>query len=367
MLSAPSSGPRGKNAHPSRGVFNTAMEDAPSDDETPSAVALKPASKHVAPAHKAATPPPQATPKASHSSAAGAKPQPQHSTNKKTTHAKEAPSSNESDATHSTSELKPLMLGVTAGADSADDGGDVLASTVSSSTQDNLASASSSTQDAMVSNVNVESTPLQAESGPDATPLASASSASGDALQVGSPRPSQTIESVGPVPTLKPMPSAKPVIALKALPSTPRATSFSTDSSPMALPAKTHAPLHLEQVETADIADAVHVDLLCFAPSNRHVQPFCESEDEPLPHELSQLQPSSDLATKIESGELCISENMFVVASYCAVLSVDIAAEVGRIVVDVSSRADALSTILPSPVVMDVADDKDCMSVAIFL
>jgi hypothetical protein len=135
----------------------------------------------------------------------------------------------------------------------------------------------------------------------------------------------------------------------------------------MALPAKTHAPLHLEQVEAADIADAVHVDLLCFAPSNRHVQPFCESEDEPLPHELSQLQPSSDLATKIESGELCISENMFVVASYCAVLSVDIAAEVGRIVVDVSSRADALSTILPSPVVMDVADDKDCMSVAIFL
>ena len=45
------------------------------------------------------------------------------------------------------------------------------------------------------------------------------------------------------------------------------------------------------------------------------------------------------------------------------VLSVDIAAAVQQIMVDASSRADTLSTILPSPVVMDVADDKDCMSV----
>jgi hypothetical protein len=44
-----------------------------------------------------------------------------------------------------------------------------------------------------------------------------------------------------------------------------------------------------------------------------------------------------------------------------SVLSVDIAAEVGRIVVDTSSRTDALSTILPNPVVMDVVDDSDCM------
>jgi hypothetical protein len=41
---------------------------------------------------------------------------------------------------------------------------------------------------------------------------------------------------------------------------------------------------------------------------------------------------------------------------------VDIAAEVGRIVVDASTRANMQSTILPSPVVMDVVDDKDCMS-----
>ncbi len=40
----------------------------------------------------------------------------------------------------------------------------------------------------------------------------------------------------------------------------------------------------------------------------------------------------------------------------------DIAAEVRRIVVDTCSRADVSSTILPSPVVMDVINDRDCMS-----
>ncbi len=40
----------------------------------------------------------------------------------------------------------------------------------------------------------------------------------------------------------------------------------------------------------------------------------------------------------------------------------DIAAEVRRIVVDTCSRADASATILPSPVVMDIANDRDCMS-----
>jgi hypothetical protein len=48
--------------------------------------------------------------------------------------------------------------------------------------------------------------------------------------------------------------------------------------------------------------------------------------------------------------------------STIAVLSVDIAAEVGRIVVDTSTRAHVSSSILPSPVVMDVVRDTDCMS-----
>jgi hypothetical protein len=52
---------------------------------------------------------------------------------------------------------------------------------------------------------------------------------------------------------------------------------------------------------------------------------------------------------------------MSFVNSHSLVLSVDIAAQVQRIVLGAAGRADALSTILPAPVVMDVVDDSGCM------
>jgi hypothetical protein len=295
MHSAPSSGPRGKNAPPSRGVFHAAMEDAPSDDEdsSASALTLKPTSKHVAPAHTAPTPPPQAVTKPSHASPASTKTQP-HSANKKTTHASKVPVSTESVAIHSASELTPGTLAVTADATFPDDGATLASVTISS------------TIDTLPDEVIVESTPLQLESEPPAAPLASASSPSDDPPQAVSPRPtSQTYESVATVPMLKPVPSVKPMVTLKGLPSTPRATSFRADSSSMALPAKTQVPLQLAEPEALEVADTIRVDLQCFAVSRRQVESFCELEDVPLPPELALLQPSSELVSKIDSGEFC--------------------------------------------------------------
>jgi hypothetical protein len=274
------------------------MEDAPSDDEgsSASALTLKPAPKHVSPAaHKAPTPPPQAQPKGS---SASTKPQPQHSANKKTMQAIKAPALKESDAAHATSELKPAALPVTAVAhDSADEGAELASD------------AASLTHDPAPTEEIVESAPNYSESDPAVLPLASAPIPIVDSLKVGSPRPaSHEFESVAAVPTLKPVPTAKPVITLKGLPMTPRSNSSSatTESSSAALPLTARDPLQITEPDTVEVADTVRVDMQCFTVTRRQVESFCDPDDVPLPPELAQLQPSSDLASKINAGKFCM-------------------------------------------------------------
>jgi hypothetical protein len=296
--SSPSSGHRpqvaSKNITPSRGVFHAAMEDAPSDDEDSSAPALtlKPAPKGVSPARKEPTPPPHAQPKGS---SASTKPQPQHSANKKIIQASKVPVLNESDATHATSELKPA-LAVTAVADDSADEDAALAS-----------DAALSTHHPAPTEVIVENSPSQLESEAALVPLASASVLSDDSLKIGSPRPaSQEFESVAAVSTLKPVPTAKSIVTLKGLPMTARINSSGADSISAVLPVITRAPLQLTEPDNAEVADTVRVDLQCFAVTRRQVESFCNSDDVPLPPELAQLQPSSDLASKINAGKCCL-------------------------------------------------------------
>ena len=259
-------------ATPSRGVFNAAMEDAPSDDESASAAALTtplPVSKHSTSAHKAPTPPPQAHLKGPTSNS---KPQPHPSSKNKPAHASNAPISRESHATNSISASKAATP-MTVAEDSGDEGAALAPGTTSSN------------HDSALEEVPIENPALSH----DAVSAAAAAEAVEDEFQPGSlPLASQALDSIDSVPALKPMPAAASAVKLKGLSSSPGGGDQLSVSEP-------HA---------AEVADTLHVDLQRFAVARRRVEQFQESPCEPMPPELAQIQASSVLAPKIDAGRL---------------------------------------------------------------
>jgi hypothetical protein len=143
------------------------------------------------------------------------------------------------------------------------------------------------------------------DAAPTTAPLASSSS--DNTLQLGSPRSAlQPSDSAASAPVLKPVPASAQTIKLKGLPLTPRNSSdnrSNTDSSLCALPLQVQPAIQLAQPEAAYVADTIGIDMQCFTVSRRQVEPFCESEDVPLPSELAQIEPDSDLALRIDAGE----------------------------------------------------------------
>jgi len=351
-----------KNAAPPRSVFTSAMEDAPSDDESASIATVSSSmnipmkSAHI----QKASPPPQALPKGL------------NSLKKPPVHAGQGPVTSEPRTVES-SKIVP----VTAAAEdmTPDDEGAALALDASSSKHDILPKAL------------VESAPLNHQ-----TSVANASPAHDNPFPFGSSSHAEQVLDSGTSvfasnPILKPVDASQSVQALPSIPSSPRNSSASSASRsvvrsgaaaaatakaaleasappppPPPVAAMTQSPLELAEPQFVDIADNVHVDLQRFAVSRRQVELFLDPDDVPLPPELLQLASSSELASKIDAGECCVFQFSCRCDRLSAVLSVDIAAAVQQIMVDASARAGTLSTILPPPVVMDVVDDKDCMS-----
>ena len=259
-------------ATPSRGVFNAAMEDAPSDDESAAAAAPTtplPVSKHSTSAHKAPTPPPQAHLKGPTSNS---KPQPHPSSKNKPAHASNAPISRESNATNSTSASKAATP-MTVAEDSGDEGAALAPG------------AKSPNHDSALEEVPIENPGLNH----DAISAAAAAEAVEDEFQPGSlPVASQALDSIDSEPALNPMPAAAFAVKLKGLPSSPSGSDQLSVSEP----------------DAAEVADTLHVDLQRFAVARRRVEQFQESPCEPMPPELEQIQASSVLAPKIDAGRL---------------------------------------------------------------
>jgi hypothetical protein len=150
-----------------------------------------------------------------------------------------------------------------------------------------------------------ENESLSVDAAPTTAPLASSSS--DHTLQLGSPRSTlQPSDSAASAPVLKPVPASAQTIKLKGLPLTPRNSGdnrSNTDSSLCVLPLQVQPAIQLAQPEAAYVADTIGIDMQCFTVSRRQVEPFCESEDVPLPSELAQIEPDSDLTLRIDAGE----------------------------------------------------------------
>ena len=290
--------PAAKTQHtpPSRSVFNTAMEDAPSDDEstaaaTPITPLAAPKQQSAAAGHKASTPhaPSKGSPALS-------KTQPQHSIKPKSMQSVKAPVSNDLNPSHESSVSNAAIL-LAAAEDSGGEEANALDlhshTPVSASAHDSLPSDDFVEQEILHSRIAPKSASLPASSCDD-TP------------QSASLRPAPQA-SAAPVLTSEPasprQQNAQPKPNL--LPLTPRTSSDShrsADSSLGVQPAPMHASPRIIETDSGSVADTVSVDVQCFAVSRRHVEPFHESEDAPPP-DLAQIEPDSALMSKIDAGE----------------------------------------------------------------
>jgi hypothetical protein len=347
--------PAAKTHHtpPSRSVFNSAMEDAPSDDEstaatTPIATLPVPKQQSAAAGHKTSTPhaPSKGSPALS-------KPQPQHSIKLKSMQSVKPPVSNDLNPSHESSVSNAAILLAAA----EDSGGEEANANLDSHT-----TVSAPAHDILPSEDVVEQEMLHSCIAPNSTSISAPSC--DDTPQSASLRPAPQASDSRAAPLLTSEPTSPLHNKLNGLSLTPRTSSDSrrsADSSLGVQPVPMHALPRIIETDPASVADTVAVDVHCFAVSRRLVEPFREPEDAPPP-DLAQIEPDSALISKIDAGEYFARVDFPpVLICRLLVLSVDISAEVGRIVQDTSSRTDALSTILPSPVVMDVVDDSDCM------
>jgi hypothetical protein len=307
-----------KIAPPPRSVFTSAMEDAPSDDETDVTAPVATASssmnapKQAAPIQKASTPPPRALPKGSAAPPAQPLSKSLNNLKKLPVRAGQGPVASQSQS----SGLKTEAV-IAAEDMPPDDEGAAIGSETASSTHESLP------------NALVESALLNGQA--SAVAASPALSSHDDPFQAGSPRRVEQMHDseasvIASKPILQPMDVTQSVSALASTPLSPRNSSAVSRSvvrsgaaaaaaakaaaeaaaapSPQ-VAATTHAPLELAESEIVDVADTVHVDLQRFAVSRRQVEPFLDSDDVPLPPELAQLAFSSELSSKIDAGEFC--------------------------------------------------------------
>jgi hypothetical protein len=289
--------PAAKTQHtpPSRSVFNTAMEDAPSDDEstaaaTPITTLPVPKQQSAAAGHKTSTPhaPSKGSPALS-------KPQPQHSIKPKSMQSVQAPVSNDLNPSHESSVSNAAILLAAA----EDSGGEEADAKLDSHT-----TVSAPAHDILPSEDFVEQEMLHSRIAPKFTSLPASSC--DDTPQSASLRPApQASDSPAAAPVLTSVPASPLHIKLNGLPLTPRTSSDSrrsADSSLGVQPAPMHASPRIIETDSSSVADTVGVDVQCFAVSRRHVEPFRESEDAPPP-DLAQIEPDSALISKIDAGE----------------------------------------------------------------
>lgn len=266
--------PAAKTQHtpPSRSVFNTAMEDAPSDDEstaaaTPITPLPAPKQQSAAAGHKASTPhaPSKGSPALS-------KTQPQHSIKPKSMQSVKAPVSNDLNPSHESSVSNAAIL-LAAAEDSGGEEANALDlhphTPVSASAHDSLPSDDFVEQEILHSRIAPKSTSLPASSCDDTPQSAS----------------------------LRPAPQASAAPVLTSEPASPRQQNAQPQQ-----PAPMHASPRIIETDSGSVADTVRVDVQCFAVSRRHVEPFHESEDAPPP-DLAQIEPDSALMSKIDAGE----------------------------------------------------------------